>query len=330
MRVLVTGGHGFIGRHVVDALLAHGFRVRCLNRRPARPASLEGVDVEVVAGDLRAPDSLRAAVASCDHVVHLAGLTRALTRTAMRATNTDGTLALYDAAARAGLPGRFLYCSSQAAAGPAPTPEPIDEQQAADPALSWYGQSKRAAEVALLARRGGPRLAILRPPAVYGPRDTDFLTLFQAVSRGIVPVLGDPRTAYSLIYAGDLAAAFLRALEQDTAPGPYFVTHPDVVTGEALVAAAEFAVGRSARRFVLPVSTLRVVGRMADLISQLSGRASLMGTQRMREVAARHWVCRGDAFEQAADWRAAVGLTEGFARTVAWYRETNALSKLVR
>ena len=327
MQVLVTGGHGFIGRHVVAALQAHGFAVRCMHRQPAPPDALAELGAEAVRGDLRDPSSLDTAVRGCTHVVHLAGLTRSLTRRALWSTNVAGTLALFDAAAAAGLPGRFVFCSSQAARGPSATCQPLTEGDATSPPLSWYGASKQAAE-RVLAHRPGPARVILRPPAVYGPHDRDFLSLFQAVARGLAPMVGDPDACYSLVYAPDLAAAFVAALAPDRPEipaGPYFVCHPQVVRNEAMMAAAEAAVGRQTRRLRVPASTGRLLGRFTDVVSQVTGQPSLMGSQRMRELVAQHWVCAPNAYEEATGWRAGVEITEGFARTVAWYRTTGLL-----
>ncbi|NNF56667.1 MAG: NAD-dependent epimerase/dehydratase family protein, partial [Rhodothermaceae bacterium] len=83
MRALVTGGHGFIGSHLVRLLMERGAEVRCLYRRPGRPAALAGLDVEVVPGDIRRSEGLDRALRGVDEVYHLAGLTSSLHRAAM-------------------------------------------------------------------------------------------------------------------------------------------------------------------------------------------------------------------------------------------------------
>lgn len=326
MRILVTGGHGFVGSHVVACLLERGHRVRCLTRRPAPPAFPGSTAVEWVAGDLRARLGLGAALRGCAGVVHLAGLTRSLTPRQMHETNARGTARLLCAARDAGLAGRFVLCSSLAAVGPAPDGRPLTEAAPARP-LGWYGESKRAAERLVLARPWPFPVAVLRPPAVYGERDRDFLTLFRAVAQGLALLPGDPADRLSLVHAADLARAFACALEGDLeAPGPFFVAHPRVVTLAEVLAAAEAAVGRRARRLRVPHGALGLLGRLVDLGSQVSGRASLLGSQRLREVGARHWVCTPGRFERLTGWRAAVDLEEGFRRTAAWYRAQGLLA----
>jgi nucleoside-diphosphate-sugar epimerase len=325
MRALVTGGHGFIGSHLVRRLLADGVEVRCLSRRAGRPAALAGLDVEVVPGDVRRPEGLVRALRGVDEVYHLAGLTSSLSRAAMFATNAGGTSRVLRAARAAGVGGRFVYCSSLATVGPAPRGVPHDEAVPPAP-ITWYGQSKRAAEEAALAMREELPLTIVRPPAVYGPRDEAFLTLFQAAARGLALLPGDPTRSYSLIHAADLAAALVAAAGAPaTLGGVFFAAHPRVVTLLEVVEAAERAVGRRTLRLALPDSFLRLVGRVVDLFSQWTGRPSVLGTQRMKEVSRGDWTCSPAALEGATGWRAERGLAEGFAETAAWYREHGLL-----
>lgn len=320
MRALVTGGHGFIGSHLVRLLLEDGVAVRCLSRRAGTPPALADLDVEIVAGDLRRSTGLDDALRGVDRVFHLAGLTSSLTRDAMLETNAGGTRRLLDAARRAGLAGRFVLCSSSSVTGPVEPDLPADESTPCKP-LTWYAQSKLAAEAIARECMGDVPITILRPPGVYGPRDEAWLPLFQSAAKGIALMAGPPTKAYSLIYATDLAAAFVAAARSDaTEGGTYFATHPEIVTLEALVAAAEAAVARPSRRLHVPESLMRLIGALVDLGSQWTGRSSVLGSQRMKEVATGDWTCRGAALERATGWRARVAVAEGFAATAAWYR----------
>lgn len=325
MRALVTGGHGFVGSHLVEQLLAQGTPVRCLYRRPGRPAVLDGMDVEIARGDVRDPRALRAALADVDRVYHLAALTRSLTRREMLQTNTAGTRTLVEAARAAGLTGRLVFCSSLAAVGPARSGVPHDEGARRQP-ITWYGESKRVAEDVVLEAADGLDVAIVRPPAVYGPRDRDWLGLFRAARGGWIPIVGGLDRRYSLIHGRDLAAALIAVGDAPAARGrTYFATHPSIVTQGELIAAAEAAVGRTGRRMHLPESLLRLLGGLTDLGSQLTQRPSLLGSQRMRELVSAHWVCSSAALERDTGWRAEIDLEAGFAETVAWYRAAGRL-----
>lgn len=325
MRILVTGGHGFIGSHLVRLLLGEGAAVRCLSRREGVPAALAGLDVEIVPGDLRSAAGLAAATRGVDEVYHLAGLVSSLSPRAMRATNVDGTLRLLRAAADAGVDGRFVFCSSLAAVGPAGRGGILTEASPLRP-ITAYGRSKAVAERHVAAFAQDLPVTTLRPPGVYGPRDTDFLTLFQAASKGLSLLAGRPTKRYSLIHAEDLAQALVAAARSPATCGEaYLVAHPEVVTLAEMVAAAEAAVGRRSRRIALPESLMRLVGTCADLVSQWTGRSSVLGSERMRELVAEDWVCSVAPFQAATGWRPTRDIETGFRETVAWYRREGLL-----
>lgn len=321
VRVLVTGGHGFVGSHLVRRLLAQGDTVRCLIRRPGVPPSLDGLDVELCVGDLRTPDALRRAVEGVDEIFHLAALTRSRTRRAMFATNVAATESLLLAARAEGLPGTFVFCSSLAAVGPSPDDRAVDERTPRRP-VTWYGESKACAEDAVLAASGELAVTVLRPPAVYGPRDRDFLAVFQAAQRGILPRLGDGPRAYSFVFAPDLAEAMVEAARCPAARArTLFVAHPARVELEAFLAAVALAVGRRARVVRVPDATLRILAELSEVGAQLAKRPPLLNRQRLREMAGRVYVCRGEAFEETVGWQATTGIVAGCAATAAWYRE---------
>ena len=325
MRVLVTGGHGFIGTHLVRHLLDGGAAVRCLVRSEGRPASLAGLDVEVVRGDLRRPAGLVEALTGVDEVYHLAGLTSSLTRAGMFETNLEGTRRLLEAAERTNLAGRFVHCSSLSVSGPAEPGATLDEEAPCRP-LTWYGESKQAAEAFALGMAGRVPLTILRPPGVYGPRDQAFLPLFQAAAKGLALVTGRPTKRYSLIHATDLAGALVAAARADATRGQvHFATHPEIVTLLDIVAAAEQAVDRESLRLRLPESLMRLIGRVVDLGSQWTGRSSVLGSQRMKEVATGDWACSSAALARDTGWVAGIPLVRGFAQTAAAYREAGLL-----
>ena len=325
MRVLVTGGHGFVGSHLVKRLLEGGAHVRCLSRRAEKPARLAGLDVEVVPGDLVDGRGLAEAVRGVDEVWHLGALTRSLTPREMVAVNTRGTERLVVAARAAGLAGRFVLCSSLAAAGPSADGTPLAEDAPLQPRTT-YGLSKRGAEEALAASGDGLPWTIVRPPAVYGPHDRDFLGLFRAAARGWAPMLGDPRRRLSLVHAEDLAAGMLAAGRSPATLGrPWFVTAEPWVLQSDVAAALERAAGRPARRLALPASAARLVGRLSGLASQVTRGPALLSHERVREVGEGHWVCTSAALTAATGWRAGIGLDEGFARTAEWYRSQDLL-----
>ena len=169
---------------------------------------------------------------------------------------------------------------------------------------------------------------ILRPPAVYGPRDRDFLAVFRAAERGVLPRLGDGPRTYSFVYAPDLADGIVAAAGgAATAGRTYFVTHPERVTLEAFLAAVARAVGRRSRVVHVPDATLRLLAAVSELGGQLTRRPPLLNRQRLIEMAGRAYVCRGEALARDVGWRAPTGIEQGAAATAAWYRTHGQLGR---
>jgi nucleoside-diphosphate-sugar epimerase len=222
MRALVTGATGFIGWHLAERLREEGWHVRALVR-PETVGSLPR-GVERVMARLSA-DEIAPALATDEVIFHLAGVTRARDRAAFLAANGAATGEVAKAARRAG--ARLVYVSSQAAGGPGTREQPRREADIDEP-CSHYGESKLAGEKAVRETEG-LRWIILRPVAVYGPRDRDFLTLFRLASFGLFPVLGSPATPYMLVHVDDLVSLVVRAATTAAAEHEtLFLAHPDV------------------------------------------------------------------------------------------------------
>jgi nucleoside-diphosphate-sugar epimerase len=321
MRVLVTGGHGFVGGHLVDRLLQAGDEVRCLYRHAGTPAFLADRAVEIARGDARDPEAVASALEGMDEVHHLAALTRSRTRREMLATNLGATRVLLGQAARLGLAGRFVFCSSLAAAGPSPDGHALREDDPCRP-VTWYGESKALAEDEVRRWSNALHTTIVRPPAVYGPRDRDFLAVFQAARRGLAPLLGDGPKTYSFIYVVDLAQALFEAARHpDTAGHTFYATHPDPVPIERFLSHVAEAVGRSTRRIRLPDALLRLAASLGELSGQLSGSVPLLNRQRILELEASAYVCSGERLSRATGWRARTDTRVGSRETATWYCE---------
>ena len=182
--VLVTGATGFIGSHLVERLVELGARVRCLVRHSSSLRYLPHEGIELVYGELATGEGLEAAVEGAGVVLHVAGVTKAFSESAHYAGNLRGTENLLRACERQSASvRRFVHVSSLAAVGPSPDSSPLGEDAEPHP-LTWYGRSKLAAEKAVRASSLSWRAVIVRPPLVYGPRDTDVFEVFRTVARG--------------------------------------------------------------------------------------------------------------------------------------------------
>jgi nucleoside-diphosphate-sugar epimerase len=316
--VLVTGGTGFVGSHAVDLLLEAGYRVRCTVRATSNRRWLEGKPVELIEADLQG-DGVKEAVAGVDAVVHCAGLTRG-GRRVLYAANRAATAALADACVETGRRVRFVYCSSLAAAGPSSIWRPRELEEPPQPA-SDYGRSKLAGEVEALKRSDGLQVVVLRPAAIYGPRDEDTLPYFRMAGRGVVVVPGLFTRLVQIVHVRDVARALLLAIERPEAVGrTYFVAHPEVVAWRELAAAIGRAVGRNPVRLHLPAWTVQVAGVVSGLVGG-GRRPGQLDRRRAWELTRRAWTCRVTETVEGLRWMPEYDSERGLRATAEWYRE---------
>jgi 2-alkyl-3-oxoalkanoate reductase len=303
--VALTGATGFVGGHLLRRLTAAGWRVRALARRPDALAPAEGLTI--VPGDLGSDAALADLLSGADAVVHCAGLVAARSTAEFHRVNAEGTGRLLAATGKASTTPRFLLISSLAAR---------------EPQLSAYAHSKRQAEEALQRDAAALDWQILRPPVIYGPGDRATLPLFRQFARGLVlRPAGAGR--FSMLYVEDLAAAVANLLEQPAPAGAVLELDDGRGGGYGwpeVLAAAERQAGQRIRAIPVPRSVQRLVAAAGGLGAAVTGRPPLLSQGKVNEIAHPDWVCRPPLLGDCISWRPAVGLDEGFARTLAWYK----------
>lgn len=328
MIVVVTGSTGFIGRHLVDALLERGAEVRALVR-PETPRDRRDPRIGHWEADLLDDRSVRESPVwdGASQVYHLAGVTKARTLDQFRAGNVFPTANVLSAlAARGGRAPRVVLVSSQAAAGPASSADaPVNETDRPLP-IEAYGRSKLQAEQAVTRYRDLLPITVLRPSSVYGPGDLDFLNVFRQ-ERHRVALRVVPRDhAMSLVHVQDLVQALMLAAEQSVAVGrTYFIADEAPVTWGELYDSIDLVMGRRPIAVPLPPSLLRVAARGGDLVSAVTGRASILNRNKAALARPRWWLCDPSRARQDLGWRAGVPLLDGLRATYNWYVDSRWL-----
>lgn len=305
--VAVTGATGFIGGHVVRRLSQDGWQARILTRR-APTDDAPGFPVEQVRGALDNAESLERLVRGADAVVHVAGLIKARTREAFFQANAEAVGRLAAIVAAQPGPPRFVLMSSLAAR---------------EPALSAYAASKRAGETALTAAGGLP-WTILRPPAVYGPGDRTTLPFFRCVRHGFGPLLGSEGGRFSLVHVEDLAAAVGAMLTTERSVGLVAELddgHPGGYQWPELVRVAAEQLGRRAHALRVPKAIPYSLGLLNGLLARACGYTPMLTPGKVRELYHHDWVCDTAAIMERTAWRPTIPIDQGFASTIAWYRQ---------
>ena len=321
MIAVVTGGSGFIGQNLVHRLLTDGHEVRCL----------------VHAGGGRIPPSARRfvvryddprsllqceALEKADVVFHLAGLTRAVRASAFVAGNVTPTRHLLGALTARRLAPRFVLVSSQAASGPAQSlRNPVEEDDTPRP-VEDYGRSKLEAERIARSFADHVPVTIVRPCAVFGPHDRDFLMLFRAATHGIVVYPGTATHWLSMLHVDDAVEGILSAARKPHAISrTYFLAGETPVQWRDLGAEIANSVGRRVRHVNVFGSLVRGASVAGEWFGRLAQHATLANRSKAALSRYPYWVCSAVRAREELGFRDARSLPEGIRDTYYWYRQ---------
>jgi nucleoside-diphosphate-sugar epimerase len=319
--ILVTGANGFIGSHICEALLGEGYGVRALIRKTSDISYIKNLDLKKVFGDLTNPGSLREAVSGVDGIVNTAGLTKAIDADMFDAVNVAGTENILRACAVENPRlGKFIQISSAAASGPAKSFSPVGEDAPARP-LTRYGKSKLEGEKIVMIHRDKFPAVILRPLAVYGPRDKEMFSFFRIIKYGLKPTFGSGECYTNFTYAKDLAAAVIRALKKQVASGSvYFVAEKISYSYSEAGDIISEAIGRRALDIHIPSTVLRMAGMINETVAKLRNKPSIFTAEKAREISQRFWLVDVSKIEKEMNFTCPTSFKDGVGETVDWYR----------
>jgi NADH dehydrogenase len=248
--ILVIGGTGFVGSHLIRSMRREGLSVRAIVRNPGKTAWLGDLGVDVVPGDISDAASLQKAAIGIDRVVHLVGIIQEAPGVTFQGVHVEGTRNVLDAAKKAGV--RHLFY--QSALGTRPS------------AKSAYHQTKWAAEE--LVRASGIPFTILRPSLIYGPGDQFTIRLSEMIRHSpVLPIIGTGRSKVQPIFIEDVVSCIVKAVSSDLFVGNrYEIGGPDQLTYEEVTMAIADAMGVKRPTFHMPLFFIKSMARILETV----------------------------------------------------------------
>lgn len=304
--VALTGATGFLGKHVLFSLVNAGYTVKALTRSPQDDKN----GVEWISGALDQPESLAKLCKNADTLIHLAGLTKALTRDIFFDVNVTGSKALFKAAQEAKTK-HVIHISSLAAR---------------EPQLSNYGASKAGTEMLLTARKWSFSWSILRPPAIYGPGDKEILKLLKASKYGILPAPGSTQNRFSMIHVQDLAAAICALCDQSKKTSILEIDD-NHKRGYSIkdVAASMPGNEKSMRYIPVPKPLLMTVGLINEWLALLIKKPAMLTASTARYLCHADWTVKESRRFRHEKWTPQFDLKSGLENTIEWYKKNDLL-----
>ncbi len=300
--IALTGASGFIGQAIADRFCKSGLKVRGLIRTSRRIHSFEHPNFTRIDGSLDNIESLHHLVEGCTGLVHSAGTIRGLTKNDFWSTNVQGIDNLLRACLAQSHPPRIVHLSSLAAR---------------EPSLSPYAWSKREGEL-LIEKKAEPlHWTIIRPPAVYGPKDKALLPLFTLGKKGIALRLGSPASKFSLIHVYDLADVILQSLRADGIHSTIFEVDDGLLNGYSWESVFQIINPHMKIHLAVPGTLLWLLGKSNEILSRIFRYSPLFTTGKVAELTHANWVCNSLDVRQKLGWTPKIPLEEGLRHLFA-------------
>lgn len=317
---VVTGANGFVGSHMVDFLLKKGYIVRCIIRKTSNTQWLDGKDVELYHCGLGDITELKKVIEDAHYVYHIAGVVKAFAPEGFMKGNVSMTENILEACLGAKQLKRVLVTSSMAATGPASKGGEIDETSPLN-SKEPYGHSKVAQEK--VAKKYMDRLSvvIVRPPGVYGERDTEIFAFFKAVNGGIKPKMGFGTKELSLVHVNDLVNGMYLANTKPNGHNEiFFLGSEEKYNWHQLGDLAAEVMKKKAFSVVIPKFVLYILGAVGSLREKWFKSDVDLNWDRAKRITEPSWYCSSKKAVDKLGYKQQMSIRKGFEDTIAWYR----------
>jgi UDP-glucose 4-epimerase len=320
-RVLITGASGFVGYHLVEAALHNNLEVYAAVRANSQTDHLKDFDIRYVNLDYKNPSTLKQQLTdiNADYIIHAAGVTSARSQAEYDDINAANTHRLAFAAAEVrGNFKKFVLIGSLAAIGPLKSLDGIITEATIPHPVTAYGRSKLLAEEQLRTVKN-ISYTILRPTAVYGPRDTGIFIFFKQLVKGIEPYIGNNQQKLSFIYVKDVANAAIKALYEGQNE-TYNLSDGNFYSRYELGNITKQVLSLKTLKFHLPVNFVKIIAAISEKVSSLRNKAAVVNIEKIDELMAVNWSCDNEKAKAELGFYPAYNLQAGLTETLIWYK----------
>ncbi|MEX2463841.1 MAG: NAD(P)-dependent oxidoreductase, partial [Balneolaceae bacterium] len=272
-----------------------------------------------IEGDLHSIKSIQKALKDVDVIFHIAGIVKAPDQKQFDHANVDATENIIKLAKKTGV-NKLVILSSLAAAGPS-NGNPRTEDEPFAP-VSMYGISKMRMEKMIASEVGDDlSVTILRPPAVYGPREEQIFTLFKMMNNGIAPLIGDGENPkVSLIFVDDLIQAIVKAAKQsDKGVHTYFVSDGNIVNWNRIKNIVTTVLGKKSVTISIRPDWVKKIAGVIETTASFFGIYPVINREKANEMVLE-WTCSSQKAINELNFEPQFTLEEGISRTIRWYK----------
>lgn len=319
---VVTGASGFVGSHVVDRLLSEGHHVKCILRETSSKRWLEGKPVEIINCGLFDKENLKKVFSDADYLFHIAGVVKSKNEEGYFKGNVETTRSLLDILCEVNTKiKRVIIVSSLTACGPSYDNKICNEETLEHP-ITTYGRSKLAQEQLVKKYMDKFPITIIRPPAVYGPRDTEIYLVFKMYKMGLMTLIGFNKKVLSLVYINDLVdGIYIASVSEKAVNQTYFISAKEINDWKQVGGFIGEALGRKSLYLRLPHFFVYTVAAIAQFFAMFSSKAATMNLEKAKDFVQESWTCEITKAETELGFVPKVSTKDGIKRSIDWYRE---------
>ncbi len=323
--VLITGASGFLGYHLVMAALEKKLEVFAAVRGNSRIEHLKELPIKFVSLNYEDVSALSKVLTDnkINYIIHAAGVTKAVRQQEYDYVNATYSVNLAKAVEEHnGCFKKMVFISSLAAVGPLIDDQGVITEQTNPRPVTAYGRSKLLAETELSTVK--IPLTILRPTAIYGPRDKDIFIMIKTINRGFDPYIGKFLQQLSFVHAGDVADVAVQALFLNKT-GIYTISDGNNYTRYQFADIAKKLLKKNSIRFHIPMPLIKALAYFLETTNGWVNKPAVINREKLHELAAKNWSCDISKAKAELNFSPKFNLEEGLKDSIKWYKDNKLL-----